>query len=176
MRKKLGQKGEEIAEKWLADRGYKIVTRNYTLTGGQIDLVMYSPQGNLVFVEVKTRWARHCNQWRPPSLPSPPPPPTGHFTKPPPVEHRIGPLQILALRRAAHHFLSENPFPFADWQLDLLWITLRERSPVQSSYASAPALAGSPAHAAVTPARMTHPRHARTVIAKIRHYQNVLEV
>lgn len=122
LRKTLGCQGEQLAENWLIKHGYQSVCRNYTLTGGQIDLVMYSPQGNLVFVEVKTRWAS-----RPSTT----------------VEHRIGPLQLAALRRAAAHFLSLNPFPFANWQLDLLWITLH---------------------------------HGRPVKAKIRHYQNVLEV
>ena len=106
-RKKLGCNGEQIAEKWLVERGYKLVMRNFTMFGGQIDLIMNSPQGNLVFIEVKTRSVEHTGQQ---------------------IEQKIGIKQILTLRRAAKHFLENNSIHFKAWQFDLLWITFSPAS------------------------------------------------
>jgi len=51
-----GMKGEDIAQRYLEDRGYAILARNYRPRRGrgEIDLVV-SKDGALVFVEVKTR-------------------------------------------------------------------------------------------------------------------------
>lgn len=55
-----GNRGEEIAARYLADNGYKIIGRNFRIRGGEIDIVAIDPtdtsgQEVLVFVEVKTR-------------------------------------------------------------------------------------------------------------------------
>ncbi len=52
--KELGRLGEELAERELTRRGYRIVARNARLAGGELDLVA-SQGGDTVFVEVKTR-------------------------------------------------------------------------------------------------------------------------
>ncbi|MDO4552069.1 MAG: YraN family protein [Bacillota bacterium] len=50
----LGQWGEELAAAWLAERGYRILERNFRCRSGEIDLVAL--EGDcLVFVEVKSR-------------------------------------------------------------------------------------------------------------------------
>ena len=50
----LGERGENVAAKFLTDAGYKIIQRNFRCKLGEIDLV--ARQGKvLVFVEVKTR-------------------------------------------------------------------------------------------------------------------------
>ena len=52
--KNLGDWGEKIAEKYLVDKGYQIISRNYRKRVGEIDLV--ARQGHkTIFVEVKTR-------------------------------------------------------------------------------------------------------------------------
>lgn len=53
-KKNLGKEGEEIACRYLQERGYVLVERNYRTRLGEIDLIMASGP-YLVFVEVKTR-------------------------------------------------------------------------------------------------------------------------
>ena len=54
-----GRRGEILAWEYLQNRGYKLITRNYRFRRGEIDLIVESPEGDLVFVEVKTS---HGNQ------------------------------------------------------------------------------------------------------------------
>ncbi len=49
-----GSRGEEIATQYLKDNGYKIITRNFRIRGGEIDIIA-EDAGVLAFVEVKTR-------------------------------------------------------------------------------------------------------------------------
>jgi len=123
--KKLGNLGEIIAEKFLLQKSYQLIQKNYLIRGGQIDLVMLSPQGNLVFVEVKTRLAANYQITQEESI--------------------ISAKQIQTLKKTAQYFLDQIAFPFTTWQLDLIWINF-----VQSEGVS---------------------RHA-----KIKHYQNILEI
>lgn len=51
---RLGQKGEELAVKYLRGKGYKIIKQNYKTKIGEIDIIA-NDCGTLVFVEVKTR-------------------------------------------------------------------------------------------------------------------------
>lgn len=53
-RKNTGFYGEEVAAQALAKRGYRLLTRNFCIHGGEIDLIMAKGE-ELVFVEVKTR-------------------------------------------------------------------------------------------------------------------------
>lgn len=53
-RKKLGYLGEDIAEKHLLQKGFTIIKKNYTVRGGEIDIIATDGKA-LVFVEVKTR-------------------------------------------------------------------------------------------------------------------------
>ena len=53
-RKRLGQQGEQIAEKFLRKKGYKLVERNYRCKTGEVDLIVLDRRV-IVFVEVKTR-------------------------------------------------------------------------------------------------------------------------
>jgi putative endonuclease len=54
--RKLGNFGEEIAERFLTSQNYQIVKKNYHARFGELDLIAIDRQrGQLVFVEVKTR-------------------------------------------------------------------------------------------------------------------------
>src|SRR5580658_1567427 len=50
----LGQRGENLAARYLRDNGFKIIARNLTCELGEIDIIARH-EDLLVFVEVKTR-------------------------------------------------------------------------------------------------------------------------
>jgi uncharacterized protein (TIGR00252 family) len=50
----LGRRGEALAERWLAERGFQAVARNYRAVGAEVDLIGWDGP-ELVFVEVKLR-------------------------------------------------------------------------------------------------------------------------
>lgn len=52
--RQIGEKGEEIAAKYLIKRGYKIIQTNWTCQIGEVDIVAQDGD-NVVLVEVKTR-------------------------------------------------------------------------------------------------------------------------
>lgn len=51
----LGIIGERDAQKFLEKKGYKFIDRNYLTRWGELDLIMESVDGTVVFVEVKSR-------------------------------------------------------------------------------------------------------------------------
>lgn len=56
MKKDKGKLGEDIAVKFLVDKGYKILERNYRYGHGEIDIIAMDGDV-LVFVEVKMRFS-----------------------------------------------------------------------------------------------------------------------
>lgn len=52
--KELGQKGEEIALRFLKKNGYRLIETNYTCPMGEVDIIARD-KDTLSFVEVKTR-------------------------------------------------------------------------------------------------------------------------
>ncbi|MDD2823078.1 MAG: YraN family protein [Candidatus Daviesbacteria bacterium] len=50
----VGNKGEDLACKYLQKLGYQILEKNYRIRGGEIDIVA-KDKDYLVFIEVKTR-------------------------------------------------------------------------------------------------------------------------
>lgn len=56
----MGRKGEEVAARFLRQKGYDIRARNVRLGHDEIDIVAFdSPESVLVFCEVKTRGRHH---------------------------------------------------------------------------------------------------------------------
>jgi len=53
-REELGKLGEDLACRYLVDKGYKIIERNFRKPWGELDIIAKSPDKTLVFVEVKT--------------------------------------------------------------------------------------------------------------------------
>jgi putative endonuclease len=54
-RQRIGKWGEDAAAGFLERQGYCILARNVHTAYGEIDLIARQPDGDLVFVEVKTR-------------------------------------------------------------------------------------------------------------------------
>ncbi len=54
-KRKFGNEGEELAEKFLKKQKYKILEKNFLVHQGEIDIISESPEKEIVFVEVKTR-------------------------------------------------------------------------------------------------------------------------
>ncbi len=50
-----GRQGERLAAELLESKGYRVAARNFRSGRGEIDLIAWSPENILVFVEVKTR-------------------------------------------------------------------------------------------------------------------------
>lgn len=100
----LGRYGEEVAEEYLKEQGYKIIARNYkTRRWGEIDrIAVYND--TLVFVEVRTR--------------------TGDDFMTP--QETVTPHKVHSLKRAANYFYlsseAEN-LPQA-LRIDLVAVTL----------------------------------------------------
>ncbi len=53
-RQALGRYGEDLVERWYAERGYRVLERNWRCPSGELDLVV-TDGSQLVFCEVKTR-------------------------------------------------------------------------------------------------------------------------
>ncbi len=58
-RREKGDKGEEIAIRFLKRRGYRILDRNFFTHQGEIDIIARDRKG-LAFVEVKMRNSKSC--------------------------------------------------------------------------------------------------------------------
>jgi len=54
MKRELGLRGENLAARFLQDKGYHILQRNYHTRYGELDIIC-KKDGLIVFVEVKTR-------------------------------------------------------------------------------------------------------------------------
>ena len=104
-----GLLGESIACRYLIDRGFRIVTRNFLRKGGEID-ILAEKVGRLHFVEVKTV---SCESGREP---------TWH-----PVEN----LHAAKLRRITstiYNYLSTFHVNREDWQIDAILIRIDQKS------------------------------------------------
>jgi putative endonuclease len=96
----VGKWGEKLAEDFLIARGYTLVERNARTSYGEIDLVMKSQEGTLVFVEVKTRTTKTF----------------GH------PEESITPQKRMHMINSAEDYILSHPDYFGDWRVDVLAI------------------------------------------------------
>lgn len=85
-RRAVGNVGEDLAGEFLEKNGMKILKRNYTIRGGEIDLIALDKGQTLVFVEVKFRR-------------------NGEFGS---GEEAIGPVKQKRLINAAERFIFDN--------------------------------------------------------------------
>lgn len=98
--KDIGNKGEDLAAKYLLEKGFKIIKRNWHFGKLEIDIIAMD-KDTLVFVEVKTRS-------------------TGYIIEP---ELTLSLKQQRFLIRAANAFIDMNPYD-TDARFDLISIVL----------------------------------------------------
>ena len=117
----IGKLGEDLAVKWLTDKGYSIVRRNYLKKYGEIDIVARETD-KIHFVEVKSVSyetkadmddAVSRGTWRPEE--------NVHFAK----QQRLG--------RVIEVWLSENNYK-GEWQIDILSVRIVPRERIARFY------------------------------------------
>jgi len=105
-RQNMGKLGEDIAAKYLENKGYKILARNYRKPWGEIDIVAENER-TLVFIEVKTQ--KIGFEWRP--------------------EENVNYHKKAQLKRIINTYLNESQVygiinKEIDWQIDVLAIEI----------------------------------------------------
>jgi len=100
-----GKLGENIAERFLKKKRYKIIDRNYREKWGEIDIIARSPKKVLVFVEVKAV-----------SGPEPYVEPEEHLTK----------AKLTKLRRTAELYANnqDEKMTKRGWRIDLVTVII----------------------------------------------------
>lgn len=101
MKRKLGLWGEGIAARYLQDKGYKILDRNYYTRNGELDIIC-EKDSKIIFVEVKTRKST--------SFGSP--------------EEAITRKKINHLRQAALIYLNSVEHPYKEIRFDVITILI----------------------------------------------------
>lgn len=97
----LGRLGEQIASEFLQKKGFQILEFNFKARYGEIDIVSSSPEGILVFVEVKTRIGEDYGE---------------------PVES-VTPWKLREVVKTAEFYLLKNKLD-PDWRIDVVAISL----------------------------------------------------
>jgi putative endonuclease len=117
----IGRLGEQLAERYLRKRGYKLLLRDYRPDyGGQVDLVMKAPSQHLVvFIEVKTRRITP----EPESLATVP------YAPSPRPSDNLSPKQKRRLRQAASEWIAQLPNPETPSRIDVVEVLLRANAP-----------------------------------------------
>lgn len=100
-----GSFAEGLAEKFLRDRGYKILGRNYRKPWGEVDIIA-EKEGIIVFVEVKA---------------SDSPAPKGFEP-----EKRVNDSKIRKIKLAAQTYIQQNNLDNMSWQIDIIAIELNK--------------------------------------------------
>lgn len=101
-RQQSGRRGEREAERFLVDRGYRILERNWRSAHGEIDLIAGDGE-TIVFVEVKLRRGTA-------------------FGAP---EEAVTPAKQRHLVDSAQDYLEQKGMEGADWRIDVVAIELR---------------------------------------------------
>ena len=105
---KTGVVGEDLAVRFLEDKGFKITNRNYRKKWGEIDIV--ADKGNVIyFFEVKTLSCETIN--------------TNIFYKP---EDMVHPWKVKRLMRTIQSYLLEKNMIDKDWKFGIVSILLEE--------------------------------------------------
>jgi putative endonuclease len=105
---KVGEIGENIAERFLVKHGYTVNERNYTKKWGEIDIIA-KKEGKIYFIEVKSKQVESIN--------------VSYETNRP--EENMHPRKIQRMSRVIQtYLLSKKISEEVIWQVDLLVVYL----------------------------------------------------
>lgn len=107
-KKDFGYKGEDAATQFLQNKGYEIIERNFTIWGGEIDIIA-KKKDFLVFVEVKTR---RNESWQK-------------------IEESITDKKIKFITNAAEEWFFQKKYPETFWQIDFIGIIMGTESNIE---------------------------------------------
>ena len=119
LRSETGKLGEDLASRYLKDKGYKIIERNYRQPWGELDIVAYSRDGVLVFVEVKTVTSHNVDKML--------------IT----AEDQMTAQKIEKLKRVSATYAQNFPEKINEnlgWRIDVLALTINEKDCVVKHY------------------------------------------
>lgn len=103
-KRKLGQRGEEIATTYLQRQGYLILARNWRCSAGELDIVAREGE-TLAFVEVRARRGNRFGT----------------------AEESITPAKQAKLVELAQIYLQEKGTTDQDWRIDVVAVDLDQR-------------------------------------------------
>lgn len=111
--KSFGYQGESIAEKFLKDKGFEILVRNFTVRGGEIDIIALK-DNSYRFIEVKTRSNNAFSE----------------------IEETITPKKIRTMKRAVQiYFAKQNKNIFdMNFGFDFIGIILHQDKSQQITF------------------------------------------
>ena len=107
-RQDVGRRGEAVARRHLASKGYSVIDTNHRVRSGEIDVIARH-DGTLVFVEVRSRRARG-------------------FGGP---EESITRAKRRKLAQTAQEYIQKHGLAATDWRIDVVLVELvgRGRQP-----------------------------------------------
>jgi len=107
-KRRLGQRGEDIAAAHLQQQGYEVLARNWRCPAGELDVVAREGQ-TLAFVEVRTRRG-------------------DRFGTP---EQSITPAKQAKLVELAQTYLQEKDLTDENWRIDVVAVEMDRRGRVK---------------------------------------------
>lgn len=110
-KKKLGDRGEDIATDFLNSKNYEIIDRNYRFGHGEIDIIAKDKEV-LVFIEVKTR--KNLEFGRP--------------------ELAVTKNKQRQIRKIAEMYLVENKIADVDCRIDVVAIMIKKNLPPEINH------------------------------------------
>ena len=109
IKRKLGDLGEKIAEKYLREKNYQILKKNYQKRWGEIDIIAKENQ-EIVFIEVKTRTKNKSDFYGQP-------------------QDSVNFFKQQKLIKTAKTYLFENDYSSqTNWRIDVIAIKLNEQN------------------------------------------------
>jgi putative endonuclease len=112
-----GTLGESIAAKYLENKGFSVIDKNYRRKWGELDIVVQK-DGVIHFIEVKTvsrrsfggHFEQEINNYRP--------------------EDNMHPWKLKRLERALQTYILEKRLDSKEWQFDLVCVFLDQEKRV----------------------------------------------